>query len=198
MTNTARIVMAVDPGIAHVGVGLVARYGARLDLVDSTHIDTPPDEDADDRERRIWVKLATIAKEYRPALVGYEDQRGVNVGARMNAKRAVEAARRGIDGPTLGFGANNDLVFEVVGIAKAVCWSYGAQLYRYTAQQAKKAVAGNGRAEKTAVRSAIRHYFPGYERLAEREIDLNEADAIAGAIYCERVTYLSGRVRRTG
>jgi Holliday junction resolvasome RuvABC endonuclease subunit len=196
--SSGPVVMCVDPGIAHVGVGIVARYGARLDLVDSTHIDTPPNEEADDRERRIWLRLATLAREYRPSLIGYEDQRGVNVGARMNAKRAVEAARRGQQGPALGFGANNDLVFEVVGIVKAVCWSYGATLARYTAQQAKKSVAGDGRAEKTTVRDAIRHYFPGYERLQGKVLDLNECDAIAGAIHCERVSYLSGRVRRTG
>lgn len=136
-----------------------------------------------------------MAKAYRPTLVGYECQRGVNVGARMNAKRAIAAAARGEAGPSLGFGANNDLVFEVVGIAKAVCWSYGSTLFRYTPQQAKIAVCGkgNGSAEKEQVREAIRFYFKGYEQLMKRCIDLNEADAIAGAIHCERVTFLAGR-----
>ncbi len=196
-----RVVMCIDPGIAHLGVGVVARFGAKLDLVDSEHIDTPPDEDADDRERRIWLRLATIAKEYRPAIVGYECQRGVNVGARMNAKRAIAAAKRGEQGPTLGFGANNDLVFEVVGIVKAVCWSYGSTLFRYTAQQAKIGVLGKGEghADKKRVRERIRVYFPGYEQLMQRELDLNECDAIAGAIHVERVTFMQQkRIRRAG
>ena len=195
MTGPARVVMAIDPGIRHVGVGIVARYGGRLDLVDSAHIDTEADEDIDDRERRIWLRLARLCKEYRPGMVGYEDQRGVNVAARMNAKRAFAAMKRGEEAPDLGFGGNNDPVFEVVGIAKAIAWSCGSQLFRYTAQQAKIAVLGkgNGHAEKKSVRDAVRRYFPGYETLMGRVIDLNESDAIAGAIHCERVTFLGAK-----
>lgn len=194
------VVLAADPGIAHVGVGIVARYGTKLDIVESCHIDTDPKEDTDVRERRIWFKLATLCKAHRPAYVGYEDQRGVNVAARQNAKRAIAAAQRGAPIPKLGYAGGNDAVPEVVGIVKAVAWSFGATLFRYTAQQAKKAVAGNGNAEKSEVRAAIRHYFKDYERLMGRLIDLNEADAIAGAIHVERVTYLDAkrRVRRAG
>jgi Holliday junction resolvasome RuvABC endonuclease subunit len=200
VSDPTNITMAIDPGIAHVGVGIVARYGAKLDIVESCHIETSPDEDTDARERRIWYRIATLAKAHRPAFVGYEDQRGVNVAARQNAQRAIAAAKSGAPIPKLGYAGGNDAVPEVVGIVKAIAWSYGATLFRYTAQQAKKAVAGDGRADKEQVRSAIRHYFKGYEQLMGRIIDLNEADAIAGAIYCERVTYLDAkrRVRRVG
>jgi len=195
-----RVVLAVDPGIRHLGVGIVARYGGKLDIVESCHIETDSKEDTDARERRIWFKLATLCKAHRPAYVGYEDQRGVNVAARQNAQRAIAAVQRGAPIPTLGYAGGNDAVPEVVGIVKAVAWSFGATLFRYQAQQAKRAVAGDGHADKEQVRAAIRHYFKGYEQLMQRIIDLNEADAIAGAIYCERVTCLDARraARRAG
>lgn len=197
MTSSARLVCAVDPGLAHVGWGLVGRYGAKLDLVDSGHIATPPDVELNDRLRTIWRQLAVVCREYRPALLGIEDQAGVSVGARMSAKRQVEAAQKGRSVKAFGFSANNDPIFEVCGIAKSVAWSYSVPVVMYTAGQAKIAVCGRGkgRAEKREVIQAIRAYFPGVERDGH-VLGEHEADAIAGAIHVERVTLLAAR--RTG
>jgi crossover junction endodeoxyribonuclease RuvC len=177
--SNSRQVCAIDPGLAHVGWGLVGRFGPKLELVDSGHIETKPDEELTVRLRRIWLGLATVCRDYRPA----------SVGARV---MGLKAAARGEKGG--GFGANNDPVFEVVGVAKAVAFSYGIPVMLYSPQQAKIAVCGkgSGSAKKAQVMQACRVYFPGIERDGHR-LGEHEADAIAGAIYCERVTLLAAR-----
>lgn len=200
MTNPARVVAAVDPGLAHVGYGLVGRYGAKLDLVESGYISTPADWDLNDRLKKIWRELATVCRDFKPSVVAIEDQAGPSVGARMSAKRQLEAAQKGRTVKAFGFSANNDPIFEVCGIVKAVAWAYGIPVMMYTAAQAKIAVCGRGkgRAEKQEVIAAIRHYFPGLERDGQK-LGEHEADAIAGAIYCERVTMLGAKaMRRAG
>jgi Holliday junction resolvasome RuvABC endonuclease subunit len=199
--DAAAGVLCVDPGLAHVGWAFVRRFGpggsGKLDLIDSGHIPTEPDEELDRRLRKIWRVLACAVRDYRPAIVGVENQRNANIAARMNARQIAEAQRNGTAIPkAMGFGANNDAVFEVVGLVKALTWAKPERsLLLYLPQQAKIAVLGkgNGSADKKQVRQAVRHYFPGYEQLQQRELDLNEADAIAGAIYVERVTLLQSR-----
>lgn len=191
-----RLVLSVDPGLTHVGYGCVGRYGgaAKLELVESGHITTSADEELTDRLRRIWRELAMVVRDLRPVLIGVENQSGAAIGARQ---RGLDAARRGEKGG--GFNASNDHVFEVVGIAKAVAFSYGVPVMLHSPQQAKIAVCGRGkgRAQKSEVLQAItRVYFPGIEHDGKR-LSEHEADAIAGAIYCERVTYLTSR-RRAG
>jgi Holliday junction resolvasome RuvABC endonuclease subunit len=199
-----RVIAALDPGLTNVGLGLVARYGAKLDLVESQHIHSPaaekldtPEAKRDDLNRRlkkIWRDIALVCRDYRPVLFGIEDQQGVRVGARMNAKRQIEAAREGRSIKSFGMSAEADYVAEVVGIVKAVAFSYGVPVMMYTAQQAKIAVCGrgHGHAEKREVIQAVRHYFPGIERDGH-VLKEHEADAIAGAIYCERITMLQAR-----
>jgi Holliday junction resolvasome RuvABC endonuclease subunit len=184
----------MDPGLAHVGVAVVGRYGAKLDLIDSCHIETPPDMELNDRLRLIWRRLAVCCRDYRPSVLAIEDQAGVSVGARMSAKRQVEAAAKGRTIKAFGFSANNDPIFEVCGVAKAVAFGYGIPVVMYTAGQAKIAVCGKGkgRAEKREVIAAVRYYFKGIERDGHL-LGEHEADAIAGAIYVERVTMLQAR-----
>jgi Holliday junction resolvasome RuvABC endonuclease subunit len=199
-------VLAADPGLAHFGWGCVSRFGAKLDLVDSGHIETAPQGDRHDaaakaadlrrRLRAIWHGFAVACRTYRPRLVALESQDQASIGARV---RGLEAAARGEKGG--GFNSNNDHVMKVVGVVYAVAFSFGIEVFEYSPQQAKNGVlgAGHARATKAQVMAAIRVYFPGIERDGHR-LDEHSADAIAGAIYCERVTYLSARAarRRTG
>lgn len=194
MTGPAHVCMAVDPGLAHVGYGLVGRYGAKLDLVESGHISTPADWELTDRLKKIWRDLAVVCRGSRPTLMGIENQAPAAIGARMmGLKAAAKGEKAG------GFNHNNDPVFEVVGIAKAVAFSYGIPVMLYSPQQAKIAVCGkgSGSAKKAQIIDAIRRcYFQGIENDGQ-VLGEHEADAIAGAIYCERVTYLTAR-RKAG
>jgi Holliday junction resolvasome RuvABC endonuclease subunit len=194
-----RVIAALDPGLTHVGLGIVGRYGAKLDLVWSQHIkaeanvglETPEAKriDLNRRLKKIWREVAMAMRDYRPSLLGIEDQAPATIGARMQGLKAAALGEK-----AGGFSANNDPVFEVVGIAKACAFAYGIPVLLYTPQQAKIAVCGkgNGNASKGDVIKAIRYYFPGIEADGQvlRE---HEADAIAGAIYCERVTLLDAR-----
>ncbi len=195
MTEPTHVTCALDPGIAHVGYGVVGRYGAKLELIESGHITTSADDDLNVRLRRIWRELALVVRDLKPELFGVENQANAAIGARQ---RGLEAAAQGRKGG--GFNAYNDQVFEVCGIAKAVAFAYAVPVMLYMPQQAKIAVCGKGKgsAKKSEVVTAIGHYFPGLEHNG-KPISEHEADAIAGAIYCERVTYLTAkRVRRAG
>lgn len=196
-------VLAADPGLAHFGWGLVARYGAKLDLVDSGHIKTEPDGDRHDaiekaadlqrRLRLIWRGFAMACRTYRPKLIGIESQDQASIGARM---RGLEAARKGEKAG--GFNASNDHVMKVVGVVYAVAFSYGIEVVEYSPQQAKNGVLGpgNGWATKAEVMARVRIYFPGIERDGH-PLDEHSADAIAGAIHVERISFMSARRRRT-
>lgn len=190
---TDRIVLCADPGLAHVGYGLVGRYSGKFELVDSGHIETKAEQELTDRLRKIWLGFAKLCRDYRPALVGVEDQAGASIGARMmGLKAAAKGEKAG------GFNHSNDAVFEVVGAIKAAAFSYGIPVMVYSPKQAKIAVlgAGKGNAKKHEVIGAVRAIFRGVVERDGRTLGEHEADAIAGAIYCERATFLGERMKQ--
>lgn len=177
-----RIVLAADPGIRHVGFGVVGRRASKFELVDHGEISTKSDADLNDRLRVIWQAVARLCRDYRPALLGVENQAGAIIGARQRGEQ----------------NAFNDQVLEVVGAIKAAAFSYAIPVMLYSPQQAKIAVLGhgNGNAKKAAVMGAVRAIFKGAIEQDGQPLGEHEADAIAGAVYCERVTYLSARAQR--
>lgn len=195
-------VLAADPGLAHFGWGCVARYGARLDLVDSGHIATEPEGDrhnaaekAADLQRRlriIWRGFAVACRTYGPRVIALESQDQASIGARM---RGLEAARKGEKAG--GFNASNDHVMKVVGVVYAVAFSFGLAVVEYSPQQAKNGILGAGHAfaTKAEVMARVRIYFPGIEKAGHR-LDEHSADAIAGAIHVERCEHMKSRARR--
>lgn len=188
-------IASVDPGYRRVGWCVGARYGARLDLAESGCIETTTDDEQEVRLRQIWLGLARPFKAYRPKVVCIENQSPASVGKRvMQLKAAARGEKRG------GYNDSNDQVFEAVGIAKAVAWSYGARVVLFAPQSAKKSVTSNGNATKLEVINAIRFiYFKGMEQ-GRAPLEEHEADAIAGFIHCERAIHLAARAvrRKTG
>jgi Holliday junction resolvasome RuvABC endonuclease subunit len=185
------LIASVDPGLAHVGWAIGGRYGARPEIVESGYIPTDPKAELDDRLREIWLGLVRPFKVYRPKVVAIENQGPASIGKR---KKQLEAAAKGEKAG--GWNASNDHVFEVVGIAKAVAWSYGARVVMYAVQTAKKVAADNGNATKQEVINAIRRiWFPGIENDGQ-PLSEHEADAIAGFICVERTLHMQSKVRR--
>lgn len=194
---TDNLTLAADPGVAHVGFGLVGRFGAsaKFELVDYGQISTKADADLNDRVRVIWRAFATLCRDYRPCTVAIENQAGAAIGARM---MGLKAAAKGEKGG--GFNFSNDAVFEVVGAIKAAAFAYGIPVMLYAPQQAKIAVLGRGKgnAKKHEVIAAVRAIFRGVVEVDGKMLTEHSADAIAGAIHVERVTMLAGRTRRAG
>jgi Holliday junction resolvasome RuvABC endonuclease subunit len=182
----------VDPGLANIGWAAVARYGAKVDIVDSGYIETSPKDSLDERLKKIWRGLVLPFSELRPAVVGYEDQSGPSIGARM---MGLKAAARGEKAG--GFNVSNDHVFECVGIVKALAWGYNARVVGVGSQALKIAVCGkgNGRADKATVMRHVMYYFPDLLK-AGHKLNEHSADAIAGAIHVERGAFMSSRKAR--
>ncbi len=121
------IVLGIDPGLANVGYGVVAREGTRLTALDGGVIQTGA-------ELAIERRLATIAGRVRELL----DEHNCDA-------MALEQ---------LYFGQNAHSAFAVGqarGVTILAAGERGLPCFSYTPQQVKSAVCGHGRAAKDQV-----------------------------------------------
>jgi crossover junction endodeoxyribonuclease RuvC len=148
------IVLGIDPGLANVGYGVVARRRGRLVALDGGVIDTPAALSLESR-------LATVHER----ALGLIDEHSCDV-------MALEQ---------LYFGANVQTAFAV-GHARGVTMLAGGQrglpCFSYTPQRVKSAVCGNGRAAKDQVARMVQTLL----ELAELPRPDHASDALAVAI----------------
>jgi crossover junction endodeoxyribonuclease RuvC len=147
----AVVVVGIDPGTQRCGYGVVARVGSRLTVVESGVL-APGDHPLPRR-------LASILEGLDALL------------ARAGATEvAVESVFSGIS-------PRSALVLgHARGVALAAAARAGLPIYEYAPAQAKLALTGNGRAEKTQMVRMVRALFGVEAGLAD------EADAIALAV----------------
>lgn len=125
-------VLGLDPGTRHFGWGVVERRGTRL--VHHAHGIVHTDESAP-----IAARLVTIEREL-VEIVRAQAPEVASVEALFFAKDAQAAAKLG----------------HARGVALLVCARAGLKVHEYPPALVKRAVAGNGRAEKSQVAQMIR------------------------------------------
>jgi Holliday junction resolvasome RuvABC endonuclease subunit len=187
--------MGFDPGYAKAACAVVERDGNRLILRHRELITTKSDQPELVRLTTIWKAVSAPLREFRPLLLGIEDQAGVSAASRGQAKRAMLAASKGVKLKVgMGFNASNDGVTGVVGLVKGCALAYGIRYKMLHPQTVKLAVLGKGGRSggKKDMIAAVRALFP---ELRDPKVKLSEheADAIAMAILALRVD-LSGEV----
>ena len=145
------VVVGIDPGTQRCGFGVVARVGSRLTVVESGVL-APGDHP-------LPLRLALILEGLDALL------------ARAGASEvAVESVFAGIS-------PRSALVLgHARGVALAAAARAGLPIFEYAPAQAKLALTGNGRAEKTQMVRMVRALFGVEAGLAD------EADAIALAV----------------
>lgn len=126
------IVIGIDPGTRRFGWGIVERRGTRL--VHRGHGVIPADERQPIASRLVVIEcaLVEVVRAHGPAAASVE--------ALFYAKDAQAAAKLG----------------HARGVALLVCARAGLAVHEYAPALVKKAIVGNGRAEKKQVAQMIR------------------------------------------
>ena len=146
-------ILGIDPGLRITGYGVIERSGANLTYIASGTIRIPPAGELPERLKAILDGLSEVINTYRPDNAVVEK---VFVNANPQSTLLLGQARGA---------AICALVLEKLPVAE------------YTALQIKQAVAGHGKAQKSAVQEMVRRMLklsgtPGPD----------SADALAAAI----------------
>jgi len=167
------IVLGIDPGYAHLGIGVVELTPTRTRCVHHETFSTRSRDEVDGRLDAIAEHLFAVIEHYDPDAVGFEDQAYVEVAAH---RRKVDAA--GEENGDVWSNVNSRRVHEVVGIIRCAARFYDLPRYRLAVSSVKVAVLGKGggRAKKDAVKKRVRLIF-GIPACSE-----HAADALAVAI----------------
>jgi crossover junction endodeoxyribonuclease RuvC len=154
------IVLGIDPGTLHFGWGVVERKGTRLIHRGHGIIHTDARDSIAARLVAIERELVDVVRSHAPLVASIE--------ALFYARDAQAAAKLG----------------HARGVALLVCARAGLDVHEYAPALVKRAVAGNGRAEKAQVAQMIRIVLG-----LSTSPPLDAADALALA-----VTYLQHAV----
>lgn len=125
------LILGVDPGYAISGYGLVESKAGRLKLLDSGVITTPSTEAFPQRLEKIYQGLNELIAFHRPHAMAVEE---------------------------LFLGRNKTTVIgtaQARGVALLAAAGFSLPVFEFTPMQIKKAVTGNGRAEKQQVQSMV-------------------------------------------
>lgn len=126
------IVIGIDPGLATVGYGILAKKDGRMTMLTYSCIRTLPMEGGTpERLERIFDAISAILDEYDPRCMAME---------KLFFSRNVTSA--------LG-------VAEVRGVIMLAARKRGIPVFEYTPNQVKQAVTGSGKADKRQVQEMI-------------------------------------------
>jgi crossover junction endodeoxyribonuclease RuvC len=163
------IVLGIDPGTRHFGWGVIERQGTRL--VHRAHGIIHTDEQAPIATRLVTIEtaLVDVLRVHAPVVASVE--------ALFFAKDAQAAAKLG----------------HARGVALLVCARAGLPVHEYAPALVKRAVAGNGRAEKSQVAQMIRIVL-GLSSVPPADA----ADALAVAVtYLQHLPFLMAEMKAT-
>lgn len=150
MIDSIRI-LGIDPGSQITGFGIVDIVGKRTVPVRWGSVHTKGEHS--DRLRTIFAAMSELVQEYRPAEIAIE-----RVFLSRNADSALKLGQ---------------------ARAAAMCGTFvvDTSIHEYSARHIKKAVVGNGGAEKTQVQDMVRLLLGIRE-----DLQADAADALAVAI----------------
>ncbi len=154
MSEVARVILGIDPGLAHTGWGIVEQCGARLSCVAYGCITTPADAPLSARLLKIHDQIGAVVRRFRPTCVGIE---------------------------TVWFGQNISAAFatgQARGAALVACAEGALEVGEFTPRQIKLAVVGTGGADKDQVQYMVRQLL----RLDDPPRPDHASDALAAAI----------------
>jgi crossover junction endodeoxyribonuclease RuvC len=152
MTIAIRI-LGLDPGLAHMGWGVIDVAGSRLSHVAHGVIATKTVEGLGARLMRLHRELEGVIAELRPASIAVEQafvHKDPSAALKLGHARAV----------------------ALLAAAQA-----GLDIAEYTPNHIKKSVVGNGHAGKEQIQAMVRRLLP-----QSRVEQADAADALAAAI----------------
>lgn len=165
MERISRVILGIDPGLAHTGWGLVAQDGSRLACVAYGCVETSSAQPLADRLLKVHDQIGAVIERFRPSCVGIE---------------------------TVWFGQNITAAFatgQARGAALVACAAAGLEVGEFTPNQIKLSVVGEGHADKEQIQYMVRHILA----LEAPPRPDHAADALAAAICYS--THVRGSVR---
>lgn len=154
MASVDRVILGIDPGLAHTGWGVVHQCGSRLDCVAYGCVATPAGVPLEQRLLKIHDQISAVIDRFDPTCVGVE---------------------------TVWFGQNISAAFgtgQARGAALVACAEGGLTVGEFSPKQIKLAVVGKGGAEKAQVQYMVQQLL----RLDSPPKPDHAADALAAAI----------------
>lgn len=150
------IIMGIDPGTAKTGYGIIEikKNPNPMKLVDYGRIITSKDSLMSERLLKIYNSSIELVRKFSPDIIVIE-----RLFFNTNVKTAL----------TVG---------QARGIHVLVAGQFKLPVFEYTALEAKMALTGYGRSEKTAVRDKVAEYL-GEDILKKKGIDASDALAMA-------------------
>jgi crossover junction endodeoxyribonuclease RuvC len=146
------IILGIDPGTRRTGFGVID-VTTRIKVLDSGVIRLAESQSLPLRLATLQLELNALFSKYRPPITVIEQ---------------------------IFFGKNADSAFKLGharGVCLAVAASYGSQVEEYAAKTVKKAITGNGGADKETVRlivTRLLNYTP-----ESNDMDVSDALALA-------------------
>lgn len=161
-----RVILGIDPGLAHTGWGIVSQNGAKLSCVAYGCVATPATQQLCDRLKKIYDQMGAVIARFAPTCVGIE---------------------------TIWFGDNASSAFatgQARGAALVACADGGLQVGEFTPREIKLAVVGTGTADKAQVQYMVGQLL----KLDAVPHPDHAADALAAAIcYTTHESVLYGK-----
>lgn len=152
--RNSRIVLGIDPGLAHTGWGVIRQDGVRLSCMAYGCIVTGTGDPLSARLLKIKRQIEGVIQRYHPEYLGIE---------------------------TVWFGENVSAAFgtgQARGAALVACAEAGLTVGEFTPNAIKMAVVGQGHAEKAQVQYMVAHILD----LPQQPEPDHAADALAAAI----------------
>ncbi len=149
-----RIILGIDPGLAHTGWGVVHQMGPRLACMAYGCVTTTADQELSWRLAKIHDQISAVIERYAPTCVGIE---------------------------TVWFGQNITAAFatgQARGAALVACAHSNLEVGEFSPKQIKLAVVGAGGAEKGQVQYMVKQLLS----LSDVPKPDHAADALAAAI----------------
>lgn len=149
-----RVILGIDPGLAHTGWGVIRQSGSRLSCLAYGCVETSAGQDLPARLKKIYQQIGAVVERFKPGCAAVE---------------------------TVWFGQNSSagiLTSQARGAAIVACAMNDLDVGEYTPNEIKLAVVGEGLAEKEQVQYMVRKLL-GLEAPPKPD---HAADALAAAI----------------
>jgi len=161
-------VLGVDPGVARLGLAVVARRDRRPVIVWAGTVETTRDEPEAARLQTIAEAVRDTIAEHRPVSLALE-----RVAWNVNKASAMAVAR-------------------ATGVVMAAAAEAGVPVEEYGSLEVKNAIAGTGGADKAQIRTALIRVHG----LADVPTQPDAADAVAIAVtHLVRARFAAGDMR---
>jgi crossover junction endodeoxyribonuclease RuvC len=152
--SSKRLILGIDPGLNFTGYGLIQVTGRRLQTVEFGVIRSRREDDFFDKLHRIFDQMSDIARQFQPDEVAVENL--------FVSRNSTSALRLG----------------HARAAAIVAVLNQNIDVSEYTPREVKKALTGNGAADKKQVQYMVQKLLA----LPEPPLPLDASDALAVAI----------------